>query len=448
MEMVSYPEGTSWGLGGVLPIVGSGPGFVALNDRAVVQRQLVKEHRFLEDMKLLEEGLHSYVLLPLRSGARTIGVLAIGSQADQAFEESALARLQPLADSVALAFENVRLLQKTREMSITDEVTPLFNFRHFHQSLDRELKLVKRHGGVLSLLFIDLDRFKPINDTYGHLRGSRTLREVGFLIRAAVRDTDIPARYGGDEFVVILPQTDGPSALVLSDKLRRPDRGPRLPAGGGDQRAARRFSRRRDLPGRGLHQGGADPPGRQADVRGQGDAEGRPVIESAGTLLYRRTNGRLEVLIVHPWGPYNRRAPWSIPKGRTNPGEDLETAARRETAGGDRGPGRAAALDRQRRPRAQPQAHPRLRRAGPRGRAPRCDRPGGRRGQVRRRSSAPASCCTRPRSRSSTACSPRSTRSEDPPAQVRPRRAESEPLEARRRELIQRSMRRATAASM
>jgi predicted NUDIX family NTP pyrophosphohydrolase len=55
------------------------------------------------------------------------------------------------------------------------------------------------------------------------------------------------------------------------------------------------------------------------------------VIESAGTLLYRRSNGRLEVLIVHPWGPYNRRAPWSIPKGRTNPGEDLETAARRET---------------------------------------------------------------------------------------------------------------------
>jgi diguanylate cyclase (GGDEF)-like protein len=220
IEMVSHPEGTSWGLGGVLPIVGSGPGFVALNDRPVVQQDLVQDHRFLEDMKLLEEGLNSYVLLPLRSGARTIGVLAIASAAGKVFDDGTLARLQPLADAVALAFENVRLLQKTREMSITDEVTPLFNFRHFHQSLDRELKLVKRHGGLLSLLFIDLDRFKPINDTYGHLRGSRTLREVGFLIRAAVRDTDIPARYGGDEFVVILPQTDGPSALVLADKLR------------------------------------------------------------------------------------------------------------------------------------------------------------------------------------------------------------------------------------
>jgi diguanylate cyclase (GGDEF)-like protein len=68
---------------------------------------------------------------------------------------------------------------------------------------------------------VDLDRFKPINDQYGHLRGSRTLREVGFLIRAAVRETDIPARYGGDEFVVILPQTDGTQARTLSEKLRR-----------------------------------------------------------------------------------------------------------------------------------------------------------------------------------------------------------------------------------
>jgi diguanylate cyclase (GGDEF)-like protein len=68
---------------------------------------------------------------------------------------------------------------------------------------------------------VDLDRFKPINDQYGHLRGSRTLREVGFLIRAAVRETDYPARYGGDEFVVILPQTDHPAAVAFAEKLRR-----------------------------------------------------------------------------------------------------------------------------------------------------------------------------------------------------------------------------------
>jgi diguanylate cyclase (GGDEF)-like protein len=221
IEMVSHPEETSWGLGAVLPVVGSGPGFVALNNRPVLQRDLVHQHRYLEDMRLLEEGLRSYVLFPLSSRDRTIGVLALGSRKDGAFDEETLARLQPLADAVALAFENVRLFQKTRELSITDEITPLHNHRYFHQALDRELKLVNRYGSTLSLVFVDLDRFKPINDQYGHLRGSRTLREVGFLIRAAVRETDIPARYGGDEFVIILPQTDGDSARVLAEKLRR-----------------------------------------------------------------------------------------------------------------------------------------------------------------------------------------------------------------------------------
>jgi len=221
LEMVTHPEGTSWGLGSVLPVVGSGPGFVVLNNRPVLQKDLVHEHRYLEDMRLLEEGLRSYVVLPLSSRERAIGAIALGANDTEAFDDHTLARLQPLADAVALAFENVRLFQKTRELSITDEVTPLHNFRYFHQALDRELKLVNRYGSMLSLLFVDLDRFKPINDQYGHLRGSRTLREVGFLIRAAVRETDIPARYGGDEFVVILPQTDAASAGVLAEKLRR-----------------------------------------------------------------------------------------------------------------------------------------------------------------------------------------------------------------------------------
>jgi diguanylate cyclase (GGDEF)-like protein len=220
IEVVGYPEGTTWGLGSVIPVVGSGPGSVVLNSRAVLERNLFHSHRFIEDLRLLDEGVQSYVLLPLNSRGRSIGVLGLGSSQQATFDDGTLARLQPLADSVALAFENVRLFQKTRELSITDEVTPLYNVRFFHQILERELKLVDRYRSVLALIFVDLDRFKPINDQFGHLRGSRVLREVGFLLRSAVRETDYPARYGGDEFVVILPQTDLPSAQALGEKLR------------------------------------------------------------------------------------------------------------------------------------------------------------------------------------------------------------------------------------
>jgi diguanylate cyclase (GGDEF)-like protein len=221
IEVFGHPEQATWGLGSVIPVVGSGPGYVVLNNQAVLQRDLLHSHRFIEDMRLLEEGIRSYVLLPLNSRGRSVGALCFGSAENGAYDETTVQQMQAVADAIALAFENVRLLQRTRELSITDEVTPLYNFRFFHQILDRELKLVDRYKSVLSLIFLDLDRFKPINDLYGHLRGSRVLREVGFLLRAAVRETDYPARYGGDEFVVILPQTDAPAANALAAKLRR-----------------------------------------------------------------------------------------------------------------------------------------------------------------------------------------------------------------------------------
>jgi diguanylate cyclase (GGDEF)-like protein len=220
IETFGHPEDATWGIGTVIPVVGSGPGSVVLDDRAIVTPDLLQQPRFIEDMRLLEEGLRSYLLLPLNARGRTVGALAIGSTTTDAYSEEDVGRLQPLVDHVALAFDNVRLLQKSRELSITDELTPLYNARFFHQILDREIKLVDRYKSVLSVIFIDLDRFKPVNDKWGHLRGSRVLREVGFLLRSAVRETDYPVRYGGDEFCVILPQTDGEAARALAEKLR------------------------------------------------------------------------------------------------------------------------------------------------------------------------------------------------------------------------------------
>jgi diguanylate cyclase (GGDEF)-like protein len=220
LEVVAHPEDVTWGWDNVVPVVGSSLGSAALNNRAVLSPDLLHNRQFIEDMRLLEKGVRSYVVVPLNARGHSIGALALGSNHEHAYDEGIEAPLQTLADSIALALENARLLQKTRELSITDDVTPLYNYRFFHQIIDRELKLVDRYHSVLSLVFLDLDDFKPINDNYGHLRGSRVLREVGFLLRAAVRETDYPVRYGGDEFVLVLPQTDAGTAAGVAQKLR------------------------------------------------------------------------------------------------------------------------------------------------------------------------------------------------------------------------------------
>ena len=220
VELVTYPAGESWGMGGVVPLVGSGLGHAILESRPVLQKDILHSHRFLEDMKLLEDGIRSYVVLPLLARGKALGVVALGSRRAEGFEAETLVRLQPLIAHLALAFDNVHLMQRMRELSITDEVTPLFNHRFFHQMLEREIKFSDRYKSLVSIVFIDLDHFKPINDVHGHLRGSHALREVGFLLRTAVRETDYPARYGGDEFVIILPQTDGAAARVLGEKFR------------------------------------------------------------------------------------------------------------------------------------------------------------------------------------------------------------------------------------
>lgn len=220
VELVTHPESETWGMGGVIPLVGSGVGHSILGSKPVLQKDILHSHRFLEDMKLLEDGIRSYVVLPLLARGKALGVVALGSRRAEAFEPETMVRLQPLISHLALAFDNVHLMQRMRNLSITDEVTPLFNHRFFHQMLEREVKFSDRYKSQVSIAFIDLDRFKPINDVHGHLRGSHALREVGFLLRTAVRETDYPARYGGDEFVIILPQTNTADARVLGEKFR------------------------------------------------------------------------------------------------------------------------------------------------------------------------------------------------------------------------------------
>ncbi len=212
---------SGWGMESLIPLVGTGPGWVVLNETHFIHPDTRTQKRFIEDQFLLEDGIRSYIVLPLESRRRIVGTFGLGSSDAEAFSEKDLPLLTQLSKQISVAIENVKLYQKTKETSILDDVSSLFNLRYFHQALERELKLTARHKSRLTLLFIDLDAFKAINDAHGHLRGTKVLREIGFLLRAAIRETDIAARYGGDEFVVILPDTDSPQAKRLGERMRQ-----------------------------------------------------------------------------------------------------------------------------------------------------------------------------------------------------------------------------------
>jgi len=125
-----------------------------------------------------------------------------------------------LLEPAALALENALLLQRAEALSVTDDLTRLYNSRYLNLSLRRETKRAIRSGRPLSLLFIDLDGFKAVNDTYGHLHGSRALVEAAAVIRGSARETDVVARFGGDEFAVVLPETVREGALAVAERIR------------------------------------------------------------------------------------------------------------------------------------------------------------------------------------------------------------------------------------
>jgi diguanylate cyclase (GGDEF)-like protein len=126
-----------------------------------------------------------------------------------------------LAGSAALAVENALLHQKTQELTIVDDLTSLYNFRYFSRKLGTEVTRAKRYRQPLSIIMIDIDWFKRCNDTYGHLFGNRVLQDLAQRIKDSIREVDVPCRYGGEEFAVILPQTKKADAQMIGERIRR-----------------------------------------------------------------------------------------------------------------------------------------------------------------------------------------------------------------------------------
>lgn len=163
----------------------------------------------------------SVVSVPLRYKRDILGVMNCARADKNGFSEEDIRLITLVANQIALAVENAKLYTKTRELAVRDELTGIYNRRHFQEVLKMEWKRAIRFKRHLSLLMIDIDHFKKLNDTYGHLYGDKVLREVSNIILKNIREVDTVARFGGEEFVALLPDTDKLGAMVVGEKLRQ-----------------------------------------------------------------------------------------------------------------------------------------------------------------------------------------------------------------------------------
>ncbi|MBI4460528.1 MAG: sensor domain-containing diguanylate cyclase [Acidobacteria bacterium] len=196
-------------------------GWVVKSGEPLVVANVSQDKRFAPRMDSLTKiQTRSVVCVPVRGREKILGVIELVNYvAELNLDEDDLFRLQALADYAAIAIENARYVQRIHELTITDDLTRLYNSRHLHSILEAEIYRSTRHQYEFSLVFIDLDYFKTINDHYGHLAGSKLLEELGELIRKNLRLIDFGFRYGGDEFVVLLPQTPKRSAINVARRL-------------------------------------------------------------------------------------------------------------------------------------------------------------------------------------------------------------------------------------
>jgi diguanylate cyclase (GGDEF)-like protein len=196
-------------------------GWVAQEGKSLLVRDVLKDSRWCKKVDdLTKFSTRSIVCVPLISRGSVLGVIELVNPEPNSFSDADMRLLDTLADYAAIGIENASNFQRVQELTVTDDVTSLYNSRHLHETLQAEYERSRRYDMTFSVIFFDLDHFKSINDKHGHLNGSKLLREVGDLVRANLRTVDIPTRYGGDEFVIILPQTPKQQALHVTRRLR------------------------------------------------------------------------------------------------------------------------------------------------------------------------------------------------------------------------------------
>jgi diguanylate cyclase (GGDEF)-like protein len=201
-----------------------GPAVYAIAKWVMNRGQEFATANLQHDSRVSDPAVGAVLAFPLSCRGRRVGALIAldreASAREPRLSASMLRSVRVLLEPASVALDNALLLKRAEALSVTDDLTHLYNSRYLNQVLRRETKRASRSGRPLSLLFIDLDGFKAVNDTHGHLFGSRALVEAAAVIRQSARETDVVSRFGGDEFALILPDTGGEGAFAVGERIR------------------------------------------------------------------------------------------------------------------------------------------------------------------------------------------------------------------------------------
>jgi diguanylate cyclase (GGDEF)-like protein len=201
-----------------------GPAIYAIAAWVMHRNQEFVSADLSRDNRVTDATVGAVIAFPLSCRGRRVGALValdrLLSAREPRMAASMLRAVRVLLEPASVALDNALLLKRAEALSVTDDLTHLYNSRYLNQVLRRETKRASRSGRPLSLLFIDLDGFKAVNDTHGHLFGSKALVEAAAVIRSSARETDVVSRFGGDEFALVLPDTGGEGAFAVGERIR------------------------------------------------------------------------------------------------------------------------------------------------------------------------------------------------------------------------------------